>query len=119
MECLRDRKDELLKTCRKYIFYHEEMQFADNQLDLMLQRKCRVEIQEFCQTTDRSKVLSCLKQHSRDSQMSSSCREVVQTRMREQVINKTASEQTRSAFSLKKLFSGWGHSVATESPEVL
>ena len=84
IECLRERREEINDAkCKALLFREAEIEAVDNQLDTVLVRACRQELETLCAKAPAKHKLKCLKNHRQSADMSGMCLEVVQRRIRE------------------------------------
>lgn len=61
LECLKNVKGKLTDRCQKQMFKIHTQDMIDNSVDYTLVTMCHDMIKRFCEATDPSKILDCLK----------------------------------------------------------
>ncbi|KAI5635405.1 cysteine rich repeat domain-containing protein [Phthorimaea operculella] len=84
LECLQTIPIKLSDSCRKALFVVKKQEFTDNGIDYHLITSCNDMIDLYCQHTDKSKILDCLKAHKQQPDFNENCKVVIVNRMIEQ-----------------------------------
>lgn len=61
LECLKNTKEPLSDRCQKQMFKIHTQDMIDNSVDYTLVTMCHDMIKQFCENTEPSRILDCLK----------------------------------------------------------
>ncbi|KAI6197524.1 hypothetical protein M3Y94_01234100 [Aphelenchoides besseyi] len=85
VECLREKFDQLSPPCKALVFARQEVEAADNSLDVELSKKCKFDINRHCPNQEGDRVLDCLSNTKIVRLLQRGCQEIVHERMLERV----------------------------------
>ncbi|XP_031613822.1 Golgi apparatus protein 1-like [Oreochromis aureus] len=77
IECLKENKRLLAWRCHQKVFRLQEAEMIVPELDYTLMRVCKNMIWRFCQETDGSNILQCLKQNKNSEWMDPKCKRMI------------------------------------------
>ncbi|CEF59806.1 Cysteine-rich Golgi apparatus protein 1 repeat and Cysteine-rich Golgi apparatus protein 1 repeat,eukaryote-containing protein [Strongyloides ratti] len=84
VECLREGYDDLGNDCKSMLFGREKIEAVDNTFDDELQNKCKSDINKFCNSENKERILPCLSNNKILRLLQPQCQKVVRERLMEQ-----------------------------------